>query len=110
MGSLATPFFYLEYKMCDVKLLRMISSEDVVCTVMDDSNSSITIKDAIVAVPTGQGQLGFAPWSPIISKEEPGMTISEKFIIYMAEPDASVVTQYNEMFGKIVTKPQKIIV
>ena len=96
--------------MSDVKLLRMISGEDVVCTVTSNADGLVTIKDAIVAVPTGQGQLGFAPWSPIISKEEPGMTISEKFIIYMAEPDASVVTQYNEMFGKIVTKPQKIIV
>ena len=97
--------------MANVRLLRMISGEDVVCNITEKSDDSITIKDAIVAVPTGQGQLGFAPWSPIISKEEPGMTISNKFVIYEAEPEASVVEQYNTMYGNVIApkKPSIIV-
>ena len=52
--------------MADVKLIRLSSGEDVVATVLAREDQTITIKDAIVAVPTGQGQIGFAPWSPII--------------------------------------------
>ena len=97
--------------MANVKLLRMVSGEDVVCTVVKNTEDTIVIKDAIVAIPTGQGQLGFAPWSPIISKEESEITISERFVIYQAEPDSSVVEQYNTMFGNVITpKKQSIIV
>jgi len=97
--------------MANVKLLRMVSGEDVVCTVVKNTDDSVTIKDAIVAIPTGQGQIGFAPWSPIISKEESEITISERFVIYQAEPDSSVVEQYNTMFGNVIApKKQSIIV
>lgn len=97
--------------MANVKLLRMVSGEDVVCTVVKNTEDTIVIKDAIVAIPTGQGQLGFAPWSPIISKEESEITISERFVIYQAEPDSSVVEQYNTMFGNVIApKKQSIIV
>ena len=89
----------------------MVSGEDVVCTVVKNTDDSVTIKDAIVAIPTGQGQIGFAPWSPIISKEESEITISERFVIYQAEPDSSVVEQYNTMFGNVIApKKQSIIV
>ena len=97
--------------MANVKLLRMVSGEDVVCTVVKNTEDTIVIKDAIVAIPTGQGQLGFAPWSPIISKDESEITISERFVIYQAEPDSSVVEQYNTMFGNVIApKKQSIIV
>ena len=96
--------------MADVKLIRLSSGEDVVATILARENQTITIKDAIVAVATGQGQIGFAPWSPIISKEEPSITISENFVVYIAEADSSVLEQYNTMFGNVIApKPQSII-
>jgi len=96
--------------MSDVKLIRMSSGEDVVATVVHDSDARLVIKDAIVAVPTGQGQLGFAPWSPIISKEEKDIPVSKNFIVYIANVDQDVLTQYNNMFGNIVTPPEKQII
>ena len=96
--------------MADVKLIRLSSGEDVVATVLAREDQTITIKNAIVAVPTGQGQIGFAPWSPIISKEEPSITIADNFIVYVAEADSSVLEQYNTMFGNVIApKPQSII-
>lgn len=96
--------------MADVKLIRLSSGEDVVATILARENQTITIKDAIVAVATGQGQIGFAPWSPIISKEESSITISDNFVVYIAEADSSVLEQYNTMFGNVIApKPQSII-
>jgi len=97
--------------MADVKLIRLSSGEDVVATILERKDQTTTIKDAIVAIPTGQGQLGFAPWSPIISKEEPSITVSDNFIVYIAEADSSVLEQYNTMFGNVIApKTQSIIV
>ena len=52
-----------------VKLIRMWSGEDVIADLIKDEASSITITDPIVAVPSQQqGQIAFAPWSPLSQK------------------------------------------
>lgn len=94
----------------NVKLIRMSSGEDVVSTVIDDGDELLTIQDAIVAVPTGQGQMGFAPWSPLISKTEKQIKVSKKFVVYIAEVDSEICDNYNQMFNVIITPDKKIIV
>ena len=96
--------------MSDIKLIRMHSGEDVVATITNETDTTITVEDAIVAIPTGQGQLGFAPWIPILSKTEKEVTIDKKFVIFIAEADESVVQQYGNMFGKVIAPSQKIVV
>ena len=97
--------------MTEVKLIRMSSGEDVVATILERDDDFVTLKDAIVAVPTGQSQLGFAPWSPIISKTEPAIKVSNKFVVYIAEADDSVIEDYNRMFGNVISpKKQSIII
>ena len=52
-----------------VKLIRMWSGEDVIADITKEDTDSITITDPIVAVPSQQqGQIAFAPWSPLLSK------------------------------------------
>ena len=50
-----------------VKLIRMWSGEDVIADIVEDTSDSIVITDPIVAVPSReQGQIAFAPWSPLL--------------------------------------------
>ena len=49
----------------NVKLIRMWSGEDVVADVVKETDDSVTIVNPIVAVPSGQENIAFAPWSPI---------------------------------------------
>ena len=49
----------------NTKLVRFRSGEDVICDLINETDTEITIGNALVAVPQGQGQLGFAPWSPL---------------------------------------------
>jgi len=93
----------------NVKLIRMSSGEDVVATVVEDGDELLTIQDAIVAIPTGQGQMGFAPWSPILSKEQKDIPVNKKFIVYIAEVNSDIVDQYRQMFSTIVTPEKKLI-
>ena len=91
-----------------VKLIRMWSGEDVIADLIKDEASSITITDPIVAVPSQQqGQIAFAPWSPLSQKGE--IEITSKYIVYTTDPQPDIIEQYNSMFGKI-SKPSKKLI
>ena len=88
----------------------MSSGEDVVATIVDETDSVLKIEDAIVAIPTGEGKLGFAPWSPIVSRSDKILPVNKNFVVYVAEVAEDIVNQYNQMFSKIVTPANKLIV
>ena len=91
-----------------VKLIRMWSGEDVIADLIKDEASSITITDPIVAVPSQQqGQIAFAPWSPLSQKGE--IEITSKYIVYTTDPQPDIIEQYNSMFGKISEPSKKLI-
>ncbi len=95
----------------NVKLIHMSSGEDLIANVIDnDQRDIVIVENAIVGFPSGEGTLGFAPWSPMISKSEKQIEIQRQFVVYIAEPDAQIVEQYGKMFGTVITPSKKIIV
>ena len=92
-----------------VKLIRMWSGEDVIADIVEDNNDSIVITDPIVAVPSPQqGNIAFAPWSPLLAKGE-GIEVTKKYVVYEADPNPDIIEQYNTMFGKISKPTKKLI-
>lgn len=91
------------------KLIRMSSGEDLIATVIEENGETITLQDAIVAVPTSTGSIGFVPWAPLLSKTEKEIVVSKQFVVYIADADADVVLQYSKMFSKLIT-PQNTII
>ena len=86
----------------------MWSGEDVIADITKEDTGSITITDPIVAVPSQkQGQIAFAPWSPLLQKDE--LEVTKKYIVYMANPQEDIIEQYNSMFGKISKPTKKLI-
>ena len=93
-----------------VKLIRMWSGEDVVADLTEEKTDSIVVKNPIVAVPTGQqGQIAFAPWSPILKKEGKGLEITKRYVVYISDPQSQIVDEYGKMFSPIATPPKKLI-
>ena len=92
-----------------VKLIRMWSGEDVIADITKEDTDSITITDPIVAVPSQQpGQIAFAPWSPLLQKDE--LEVTRKYIVYIGDPQPDIIEQYNTMFSKISTPTKQLIV
>ena len=92
-----------------VKLIRMWSGEDVIADIVEETTDSIVITDPIVAVPSQQqGQIGFAPWSPLLQKDK--LEVTKKYLVYIGEPQAEIIEQYNTMFGKLSTPTKKLII
>ena len=93
----------------NVKLIRIVTGEEIVAEVVSETDDTITVKNGLVVLPTGQS-IGFAPWATVISKEEPEITMDLKHVIYVAEVQDSVSQKYKEMFGNIITPQEKKLI
>ena len=94
----------------NVKLIRMWSGEDVIADLVEEKVDSINIMNPIVAVPAGNGQMGFAPWSPLLKGKNEELEVTKKYIVYIAEAQEQIVEQYEEMFSVIKAPSKKLIV
>jgi hypothetical protein len=97
----------------NVKLIRMWSGEDVIADLIDDTSDvgeeAIVITNPIVAVPTGNGQMGFAPWSPLLKGKDEELRVSKKYVVYIADTQDQIVEQYQDMFSVIKAPSKKLI-
>jgi len=94
----------------NVKLIRMWSGEDVIADQIGDLTDTIVIRNPIVAVPTGNGQMGFAPWSPLLKDKNIDLEVTKKYIVYISEAQEQIVEQYEQMFSLIKSPSKKLIV
>ena len=61
-----------------------------------------------MAVPSQQqGQIAFAPWSPLLQKDK--LEVTKKYIVYIGDPQEEIIEQYNSMFGKLSKPTKKLI-
>ena len=94
----------------NVKLIRMWSGEDVIADLVGDLTDNIVIRNPIVAIPAGQGQMGFAPWSPLLKGKDIDLEVTKKYVVYITEAQEQIVEQYEDMFSVIKSPSKKLIV
>ena len=94
----------------NVKLIRMQSGEDVIADLIREDETSFTVMNPIVAIPTQNNQMGFAPWSPLLKDKDTELTITKSYLVYIAEPQEQIVDSYTEMFSIIETPPKKKLI
>tara|TARA_B100000085_G_scaffold274826_1_gene291982 strand:- start:3274 stop:3573 length:300 start_codon:yes stop_codon:yes gene_type:complete len=95
----------------NVKLIRIVTGEEIVADLLEDTGDTITIKNALVVFPNQQ-QVGFAPWCTVLDRDRPEITIKHSHVVYIAEVDTNVTKKYTEVFGGvgIVTPEEKKII
>ena len=93
----------------NVKLIRMWSGEDVVADLIEEKEDSIVFCNPIVAVPTGQGQMGFAPWSPLLKGKNEELEVTKRYVVYIADTQEQIEEQYRDMFSVIKAPAKKLI-
>ena len=94
----------------NVKLMRMWSGEDVVADLIEEKDDSVVIANPIVAVPAGNGQMGFAPWSPLLSGKDKELEVTKEYVVYISDPQDQIIDQYQDMFSVLKTPSKKLIV
>ena len=93
----------------NVKLIRMWSGEDVVADLVEDKEDTIVLSNPIVAVPAGNGQMGFAPWSPLLKEKGEELEVTKKYVVYIADTQEQIIEQYESMFSVIQTPSKKLV-
>lgn len=88
----------------NVKLLRIITGEEVLAEVLSEDEKTVTVQNGLVVLPNANG-VGFAPWATVISKENKEITLSREHLVYVVDCDDSVQDKYESIFGTIV-KPE----
>lgn len=99
----------------NIKALKLVTGEDIVCEYISDPNEPIvTLKNPVQVslVPTRTGNqpnFGFLPF-PLISNDKE-IKVKEENIMFVCEPAEEFLAQYNAIFGSgIITPPKGIIV
>jgi len=96
--------------MIDVKLIRIVTGEEIIAEVLSETDDTITVQNGLVVLPSAQG-VGFAPWATVISKDEPEIEMSKNHIVYVVALQDDVCKKYNEMFGsKLITPDAKKLI
>ena len=93
----------------NVKLIRVVTGEEIVAEVVSETNDTITVQNGLVVLPTNSG-VGFAPWATVVSKDDPEITVSRNHLVYIAEVQEDVSSKYKEMFGNIITPAEKKLI
>jgi hypothetical protein len=92
----------------NVKLLRIVTGEEVIAELLSEDTDTITVKNGLVVIPNANG-VGFAPWATVISKQKPEIAIDRKFLVYVVECDVDVVEKYESIFSPIEKPSKKLI-
>ena len=95
--------------MIDLKLIRLITGEEIIAEVVDWSNGILTVKNGLTVIPHAD-QVGFAPWATVIDPEFPEIALDMKHVIYSVAVAPGVVEQYNKIFGSNIITPDKQLI
>ena len=79
----------------NVKLIRVVTGEEIVAEVVSETDDTITVQNALVVLPTNNG-VGFAPWATVVSKDDPEITVSRNHLVYVAEVQEDVASKYKD--------------
>ena len=91
--------------MSDVKIVRLMSGEEMLCSVVDNGDT-ITIKDPAVLIPSPEGKLLMAKWMPYANTEN-GITLAKNFVMFVIEPQKDLSTHYSTTFINNLFVPGK---
>jgi hypothetical protein len=95
--------------MSDIKIVRISTGEELLCTVDSSNKDHLTLSDVAILIPTEANSLGLAPFMAY-SDAKDGMEIPRSYIMFMVDPVKTLKKQYQTMFSKIITNESKLII
>jgi len=93
----------------DVKIVRLMSGEEIIATVVDNTET-LSLKDPAVLIPSPEGKLLLARWLPYADQPENGIAIEKKNILFTVEPQEQLKDHYtNVVVNNLVVPAKKIV-
>ena len=95
--------------MATIKLLRLTSGEEIIGEVDDPNGDVVTVFDAIILIPAGEGKIGFMPFMPYTKANE-GVPLPRRVIMFIVDPIEELLTQFKSHRSGLTLPNQKKIV
>jgi|TARA_A200000159_G_C7320801_1_gene338797 hypothetical protein len=96
-----------------MQLVRLSSGEEIIGNIEQVAPGSdkghIKITDGYSLIPAGEGKIGFMPFMAYTEAAK-GVTIPNRFVMFVVEPQAELVQQINSMNSGIVVPPKQGII
>ena len=89
----------------DVKLFRIVTGEELIAEVVEENASTVTVRNGLVVIPQAQN-IGFAPWSAVVSREKPELEVSRAHIVYVAQVEHNIKEKYDSIYGSKLVTPE----
>jgi hypothetical protein len=99
----------------NVKLIRLITGEELIAEVIHQDEKQVVIKNPIRVVlmpnqsrdPKAAPTIGFAPW--VEFSEDKKIELDKSHVLYIVTPVQEFINQYNSIHGGIVAPSSKLI-
>lgn len=89
-----------------VQIVRLSTGEELIAHV-DDGPVKYKLSDVAILIPTQENSLGLAPFMAYGKFKE--LKLDPKDVMFMIDPVDGLLSQYQQMFQKIVTPSSSII-
>jgi hypothetical protein len=92
--------------MSEVKIIRLITGEEVVCKA-EKTDSGWTAHKAAIIVPAGNASIGLMGWMPYTQAYQDGIEIKDDHVMFVSKPHEELFNEYNDAFGSGLIVPKK---
>lgn len=87
------------------RIVRLITGEEIICEYKCEDNI-VTLKNAAVLVPAGQGQLALMPWMMYAELEGNTISFSDEHVMFDVAPRKELMNEYNKTVGTGLIVPE----
>jgi len=95
--------------MSDVKIVRLVSGEEIICS-YNAGETMCTLKDPAVLIPSPEGKLLLARWMPYIIHPESGIEIPLSQVVFTATAQKELEEHYTTVVvNNLVLPPKKLV-
>lgn len=92
--------------MADIKIVRLVTGEELITNYEVDGNTVI-LKKAAILIPAGEGKLAFAPWLPY-TKADNGVTLNREHVMFVLDAHDELENQYQGAINGLVVPSNNI--
>jgi len=87
--------------------LKMMSGEEVICEVLEESETELTVKTPLIMVMVAEGKMGMAPWLPLAETTQ--FNVNKDHVVLTYVPKLDLMNHYKQNTSNIVLAPPGVL-
>lgn len=89
-----------------VKIIRLMSGEEIICNYEPSADGKINIKNASVLIPSPEGKLLLAKWLPYANTDN-GVVLDASHVVFTVDPQKELAEHFTTVIVNNLVVPGK---